>query len=105
VGIKKLINPWSLGIGLLHLILSITITFMSIGSTMARFDDGLPLSQFDQLIGWGAEILNFPLVFLALKIRINAGGVLGWLIFIFNSLLWGLVWGVVLDNSNSHYEK
>lgn len=90
VDLKKLINPWSLGIAVIHLVVSVIITFMAVGATMARFDSGLPPNQSEQLIIWGAELLNFPMVYLASKISRFNVGVFGWLIFIFNSLLWGI---------------
>jgi hypothetical protein len=89
MNLKKLINPWSLSIAVIHLVVSVTITFMSLGVTMARFDSGLPLSQIDQLIALVCELLNFPLVFLVSRIRVGIG-IFGWSIFMFNSLLWGI---------------
>jgi hypothetical protein len=98
VGMKKTRNMWLkiIGIALLHFVLNIIVFGIAFGNTMARFDNGLPASQTEQIVDLGAEILNFPLVTLASFTNLfsNFGsnffsGFMGWLVFILNSLLWG----------------
>lgn len=59
---------------------------------MARFEQGLPAAPTEQLISVILDILNFPIVTIALLPsfpRILINGITGWLVFVVNSLLWG----------------
>lgn len=80
-------------IALIHFVSSVLLVFMSFGSTMSRFETGVPATQDEQLVGLGVNIMTFPLVSLALlpnfPFRI-ANGILGWLIYVVNSFLWGM---------------
>jgi hypothetical protein len=85
-----------IGIVLLHFALSIILLGISFGNTMARFDNGLTPSPTEQIVDLGAGILNFPLVTLASSTFFSNftskffGGLMGWLVFILNSLLWAV---------------
>jgi len=85
---KKYLNVWSILIALLHLVLSITLTLSSIGASFSRID-GIAPTQTDQIVSLGADILHFPLITLALYLRLSIGAI-EWLIFMLNSLLWGV---------------
>jgi hypothetical protein len=80
-------------ISIVHLVSSVVLVLMSFGVSMTRFETGIPATQGDRLIELGANILNFPLVSLVLLPNFPLrfiNGVLGWLIYIANSLLWGI---------------
>ncbi len=101
MGIRKPLNKlnkrkWIVitTIAFIHFVSSVVLVLMSFATSMTRFDTGMPATQGDRLIQLGANILNFPLVSLALLPNFLVGianGVLGWLIFVANSLLWGMV--------------
>jgi hypothetical protein len=85
---KKYLNTWSISIALLHFGLSITLTLRSIVASLGRID-GLAPTLRERILGFGADILNFPLITLALYLKLRIGAI-EWLIFILNSLLWGV---------------
>jgi len=84
---KKYLNVWSILIALLHLVLSITLTLSSIGASFSRID-GIAPTQSDRIVNLGVDILHFPLITLALYLRLRIGAI-EWLLFVLNSLLWG----------------
>ncbi len=99
MGMKKYQNIWLkiIGIALFHFLLSVILTLKSFTSGLTRFDNGNPPSQSEQIIDFGLQILNFPLVSLALSNSLLSkffsgflGGFGGWLVFLLNSLLWGV---------------
>jgi hypothetical protein len=85
---KKYLNIWSISIALLHFGLSITLTLSSIGASFSRID-GIAPTQTDRIVSLGADILNFPLINLAIYLKLRIGAI-EWLIFVLNSLLWGI---------------
>ncbi|AFY75215.1 hypothetical protein Syn7502_03361 [Synechococcus sp. PCC 7502] len=80
-------------LSLVHFVSSSGLLIWSFGLSMARFDTGIPAIKTEQFADIGLNILNFPLVSLTLLPefpRILVNGVTGWLVFIANSLLWGI---------------
>src|SRR5262245_20456235 len=85
----------------IHFGLSVLTFVLSFGSTMARFDTGAEPSGSDRFVS------GLSAVFAFLVVRLLSGidsaflpGVLGWLPFIANSVLWAIV--VVLLRRAAH---
>ena len=79
-------------LALLHLAASAAGMMAVFGSTMQRFDTGLPPALTEVLLDRALTLLYFPLVHLAvLAPREWFAGPIGWVPFALNSLLWGCV--------------
>jgi hypothetical protein len=76
-------------IATVHFVLSAAMLFMTMASSMSRFDGAGP-SDLAALTLMGLfGVLSFPLLGLFLKLDIAHTGIWGWIPFIANSLLWG----------------
>lgn len=88
----------------LHFILTIGLMLFSFSEVMSRFDDGIPPTVKTHLFYTGMSILSFPIVSLARLGPSIYPGLLGYIPYILNSLLWAfvIVYGLAWLRSKIH---
>jgi hypothetical protein len=80
-------------IALVHFVACFIFFSISFGASMRSFDSGLPPTLSDKIFGALFAILSFPIATIAMSIPSGGRvlrGVLGWIPFISNSVLWGI---------------
>ncbi|MEI7995839.1 MAG: hypothetical protein WCH01_13155 [Methylococcaceae bacterium] len=82
-----------------HFVLQGIIFFMNFGLVMLRFDTGSQLSCFDHAIRLVSAVANFPLVTLATMLPLGDTGSIGWLVFVANSIAWGITAWLCVQSS------
>ena len=95
-------------IAVAHFIVSRTLFIWAFGREMARFDTGQPPSGLDRVAGGGlSRVLDFPILPLINHLSSNwLPGLLGYLPFMVNSLIWGVIaWFVVSRIVNAKVEN
>lgn len=76
-----------------HFVTFATLFVISLGRGMSRFDSGAGPSTLDRIADGAAAVLSFPLLPLLHALQVHIPGPTGWLLFVANSLLWGVaVW-------------
>jgi|SRR6185312_14484626 len=105
----------TLVIAILHLVVSVALTATTYALSMDRFDADAPPTPAERIIEVCLQVLCFPIVRWAMASRVRFPGLIGYLPFIVNSLLWAtaiswiyrVIWhpkpdaGLQLDNRTS----
>ena len=89
-------TPWWIALVLAagHFIMTWAVFLKTFTMTMARFDTGGQPTLAERAVDVVREILFFPLATITLRVPHIAKlfhGALGWIPFVLNSLLWGIL--------------
>ena len=86
-----------LTLGLIQTAVAFVLFLLAFASVMHRFDTGEAATPIDDLIGAAAQLFAFPVVTLARLLPVRFPGLLGWVPFILNGLLWSSLVVLVLE--------
>ena len=94
-------------IAIAHFIVSRVLFIWSFGLGMARFDTGQPASARERTAEGASNVLDFPIRLIVDQLPPDLmPGLIGYIPFVVNSLIWGLViWFVYSRIVNAKAEK
>ena len=94
-------------IAIAHFIVSRVLFIWSFGLGMARFDTGQPATALERITEGASNVLDFPITLVVnQRPQDLMPGLVGYIPFVVNSLIWGLViWFVYSRIVNAKAEK